>query len=1103
MRIQRTSQVITAGVVALMLVTLGCVLGLNRLRAVAEARSATQVEALLMADQLAAGSDRLTAAVRGYAATGDERYLEAYQKELNVDRTRDLAVARLGELGITPDERSLLDQAKRNSDQLVDLENRAFAAGKLGDRDTAIGLVFGDQYRTAKASIMDPIAEFRRELAARLKAASRQGSARAATLGIVVLASLTASVVAVIGSLLFFYRGRVVNPLVEINRNLKDLLARKPGVSIGRQDDRSEIGEVARSLESYRQLADEAEEQRWVRDRVAHMAGVLQRSEEPAEFAEALLSELVPILRGACGAVYLLNRDSGCYTIAGTYACRRPADAPDSFASGEGIVGQCAKEKKTITLEDLPEGYLTIASGLGAAPPCRSITAPILSLDRVVGVLELAFFATPTPTQMTLLDQVTALAALNIEILNRNTDRKRAEAELRRINYLSDIALELTGCGYWHIDYSDPDYYYQSEKAAKILGERAKPDGRYHLQDEWFARLLEADPEGAKQTSERYQGAIEGRFECYEATYAYRRPADGRIVWVHALGKVVRDKGGQAQYMYGVYQDVTQRVADEAALRDAMEKVEAATKAKSAFLANMSHEIRTPMNGIMGMTELALDTELTSEQRDYLNTVKSSADALLSLINDILDFSKIEAGRIELDPIEFLLRDSIGDTLSPLALRAASKGVELAYDVHPDVPDALIGDVYRLRQVIVNLVGNAIKFTEHGEVVISVTVAERRADDLVLEVLVRDTGIGITPEAAARLFKAFEQAEASTTRKYGGTGLGLAIAKQLVELMGGQIRLESAPGVGSTFIFTVKFGIGTARPSVTAEDAARALRGKTVLVVDDNDTNLRILTTMLGHWGLRTIQADRGKSALAALDRATNAGQPVSLVITDLHMPEMDGFELAGAIRAHPSCGTLPIMLLTSSASPGDQARGAELGVAARLLKPAKQSLLLDNIMRVLAGTDRSRAMSTQEESKPEARPERTSALRVLLAEDNPVNQKFALRVLEGAGHSVVVASNGREAVEHSGGQEFDLILMDVQMPEMDGLDATRAIRARESGGAGRLPVIAMTANAMAGDREMCIDAGMDGYVPKPVKRDVLFAEIDRVLMEASRGADV
>jgi signal transduction histidine kinase/CheY-like chemotaxis protein len=675
---------------------------------------------------------------------------------------------------------------------------------------------------------------------------------------------------------------------------------------------------------------------------------------------------------------------------------------------------------------------------------------------------------------------------------------KLHEEEISTINFLSDIALQLTGCGYWHIDYNDAEHYYQSERAAAILGEPIKPDGRYHLHHEWFTRLLEANPETAEKTAERYQGAIDGKYDHYESTYAYMRPIDGKTVWVHAMGKVVRDNDGKARNMYGVYQDVTQRIADENALHEAKAQADLANEAKSGFLANMSHEIRTPMNGIIGMTELALDTELTPEQREYLNTVQSSADALLSLINDILDFSKIEAGKLELDPILFALRDALADMLNTLSARAHSKGLELIYDVPTDVHDALIGDVYRLRQIIVNLVGNANKFTESGEIVVKVEQTEQKknnGNNIELHFSVSDTGVGIAKDKLETIFRPFEQADASTTREFGGTGLGLNISIQLIERMGGRIWVESELGRGSTFHFTVFLGVGEATPRISPEKLKAQLEDLHVLIVDDNKTNRRIMERTVSNWRMKARCVTGGEEAIAAMDTAANAGSPFCLVLSDVNMPKMDGFQLFERLKENSQHRDVPFILLTSAARPGDMTRCREMGIASHLIKPVKQSMLLDAIMTTVAGPE---FIESPDAKKPEPASVAadTRALHVLLAEDNLTNQKFAVRVIEKAGHTVVVANNGREAVEACEKGAYDVVLMDVHMPEMDGFEATAKIREREqdSKTTRKTPIIAMTAKAMKGDREQCLDAGMDGYVSKPVKRQLLFDEIDRVL---------
>ena len=573
------------------------------------------------------------------------------------------------------------------------------------------------------------------------------------------------------------------------------------------------------------------------------------------------------------------------------------------------------------------------------------------------------------------------------------------------------------------------------------------------------------------------------------------RKKNGQRYWESASISPIRDVNGKPNYFVAVKEDITERKKTERALIEARHTAEAATKAKSDFLANMSHEIRTPMNGIIGMTDLTLDTDLTPEQRDYLNTVKTSADALLTLINDILDFSKIEAGKLELEPIDFALRDALADMLNTMANRAHSKGLELIYDVAANVHDSLIGDVYRLRQVIVNLVGNAIKFTNSGEIVLGVEQIGRTEQNVTLHFSVRDTGVGIPPDKLEAIFRPFEQADASTTRQFGGTGLGLAISVQLVELMQGRIWAESQEGQGSTFHFEAVFGVGKALSIAGRRGDLELLDSLPVLVVDDNATNRRILVAMLKNWSMRPQSVASGADALATLDRAEHAGSPFQLVLSDVNMPQMDGFTLFESTRSNPQYQNIPFILLTSAARPGDVAHCREIGVAAHLIKPVKQSLLMNAIVNAVGGT-KVGVSERSAENRPHITTSDNICLRILLAEDNAVNQKFAVRAIEKAGHKVVVANNGREAVEAWQHEHYDVVLMDVQMPEMDGFEATRTIRDKEKklNPIPHTPIIAMTANAMKGDRERCLEAGMDGYVSKPVKRETLFTEIERVL---------
>ncbi len=603
-------------------------------------------------------------------------------------------------------------------------------------------------------------------------------------------------------------------------------------------------------------------------------------------------------------------------------------------------------------------------------------------------------------------------------------------------------------------------------------------------------------PEDRERVIASVDAVFEGGGEMWSGEYRFRR-ADGSYSTVEDRAYIVRDAEGRAVRVIGSMSDITGRKQYERELREAREEAEEANRAKSEFLANMSHEIRTPMNGIVGMTELLLGTPLDDEQREFAETVRLSGENLMTIVNDILDFSKIEAGAMRVETIDLDPRSTVEDVTVLLGGRAQDKSLELASLVEHDVPGALRGDPGRLRQVLTNLLGNAIKFTDEGEVIVRVELVGEDEESATVRFEVSDTGIGISPEQQQRLFLAFTQADASTTRRYGGTGLGLAISNQLVSLMGGEMRVESEPGAGSTFTFTVAFG---KQPAHAAQETFTDLAGRRALVVDDNQANRTILEKQLSSWGVRVASAEGGEQALDQLRSA--AGDPYDLAVLDMQMPGMDGIQLSRRIKAEPGISRTRLVLLTSMGRRGDGEEASRSGIEAYLTKPIRQSDLYDALVTVMSGAGtasggtRFVTLDSLREQKAGVR------ARVLVAEDNPVNQKVAVRMLENLGYMVDVAGDGQEAVEALANGSYGAVLMDVQMPGMDGYRATREIRLRQEQlgrrnmmmglRRRRTPIIAMTANAMQGDREKAIEAGMDGYISKPVSLEELGAVLGR-----------
>lgn len=1009
----------------------------------------------------------LDRAIRQMLASEQPSQQKKYQAQIEQAKTQLVAaVSTTKPLMIQPEEAELIGKFELNSAKLfrhIERISQAYSSHQL-NKQQAMQLLDSNDYQDT-LKITDQLLS---DMANQKKMAADKATVDANTL---YQQSLLITITFITGSILsglifaLMIAGSIRRPAARLQNAVKQIAAGQLDTQVPHTEYPNELGELAKSIEVLQSSAQRMEDQRWVKAHLGELSNAVQHAPNFNAMASLLLSGLAPLMNIGRAVFYLMDNEQRLNLI-GSYGDHA---AKPQIQLGEGLVGQAALDKAAITLEQAPDGYIQIHSALGAATPNVICVLPIMLDERVLGVIEVAAFQTLSSREQSLLEELFPFVAMSMQILERNI---RTQTLLQETQQQETLIRE-----------SEKSFRYILESSPAAIRIKYPNENRCLFANQSYADMFgfslddisSIDPSKIYQNKHDFDAIVDklAKGESITNLSVGMRKINGENVQVIASHFPVKFNG-QDGYL-GWFFDVTK-------MQEAMEKAEEATKMKSDFLSNMSHEIRTPMNAVIGMSHLALKTELNPRQRDYLQKINASAQHLLGIINDILDFSKIEAGKLSIENTDFELDKVFDNVANLIAEKATQKGLELIFDIDSNLPSRLNGDALRLGQVLINYANNAVKFTEQGEVIISAKLLQKEEQDYLLHFAVKDTGIGLTEEQQAKLFQSFQQADSSTSRKYGGTGLGLAIAKQLASLMHGEVGVSSEPGKGSTFWFTARLGKakGEAKKLVLSKD----LQGKRVLIVDDNEIARRVLDDLLSAMMFTVEQVGSGAEAIQEVKNAAARNTAYDIVFLDYQMPELNGVETATAIQAL-TISAMPQLVMVTSYGREDVIKQAEqAGFAEILIKPVNASMLFNCVMRVLgehapSEHETMHGLSLSELLAPIAQS------KILVVEDNALNQEVALGLLEGEGFIVDIAENGQQAIEFVQSNAYDIVLMDMQMPVMDGLTATQHLRAIKK--FKHLPIVAMTANAMDQDKEKCAAAGMNDHVAKPIDPQQLF----------------